>query len=137
MTIPATNLHPRLTIKTEQRNAQQGHNDDFDYWRSFLLKTINGGGIPIMINDNYDVVRIYRHNKLLHTHYLMYSDARVNAVYSTFNLMQQSEAFTSIVLANMDQPLKKETLNFVFTEIADLQWDAKIESKKSHVTLQL
>ncbi|MFT7144771.1 MAG: hypothetical protein ACI8QY_000827 [bacterium] len=138
MTITVKNLHPKLTIQTERRNSQQAHKDNFDHWRSLLLRTLNkrsGDKLAINIDDD-DVVCIYENGALIHEHHLMYSATEVNTVYGNFNLMQKNKAFTAIILADTDQPLKADILNFIFKPDVAGTWKARVESKVTSVTVQ-
>ena len=125
MRITVENFHTNLTIDVEHRHLNENHEDDFNHWkRHFEDNTVE---------DEYDVIFIRRHGIIVHTHYLMYSNDNINAVFSTFNLTPKKHAFDKVVLANEEfkQPLTDNTLHFILNRISENEWEGRIESKRS------
>lgn len=131
MSITAENFHTNLTIDIKHRHLNEKHKDDFNHWRNFLLKKLEIE--PCAIESEYDVVFIRRHGIIVHTHYLMYSNDNINAVFSTFNLTPKKHAFDKVVLANEEfkQSLTDNTLYFILNRISENEWEGRIESKRS------
>lgn len=131
MSMTAENFHPNLTIDVEHRHLNENHEDNFNHWRNFFIKELEME--PCAIEDEYDVVFIRRHGAVVHTHYLMYCNDSVNAVFSTLNLMPKKHAFNKVVLANEEfkQPLTDNALHFILKRISENEWEGRIESKRS------
>lgn len=131
MTINIKNIHPTLSIKTEKRHCKKSYNDHIQHWRDTLHKTINRDGSQDFINDDYDVVCIYEGEKLIHTHYLMYTKNSIRAVYSDFELMSEDSFYSTIALSDADQPKKDKTLNIKAEKQQSGKFDITFLSKNA------